>query len=58
MKVGQQAYTELSIQIAVLQASVDKLLQLAMKDNTLNIIGDVTISGTIPTDEEFTENYK
>lgn len=51
-------FTELSIQIAVLQASVDKLLQLAMKDNTVNIIGDVNISGSIPTDEEFTENFK
>lgn len=51
-------FTELSIQIAVLQASVDKLLQLAMKDNTVNITGDVTLSGSIPTDEEFTENFK
>lgn len=58
MKVGQQAYTELSIQIAVLQASVDKLLQLAMKDNTVNIISDINISGSIPTDEEFLENFK
>jgi len=58
LKVNSAAYTELSIQIAVLQASVDKLLQLAMKDNTVNIIGDVVISGTIPTDEEFTETYK
>lgn len=31
LKVSNAAYTELSIQIAVLQASVDKLLQLAMK---------------------------
>lgn len=31
MKVGQQAYTELSIQIATLSAKVDKLLELAMK---------------------------
>lgn len=58
LKVNSAAYTELSIQIAVLQASVDKLLQLAMKDNTVHIIGDVTISGTIPTDEEFLENFK
>jgi len=60
LKVNNAAYTELSIQIAVLQASVDKLLQLAMKDNTVNIIGDVTFSGgvPIPTDEEFTENFK
>lgn len=58
LKVNNAAYTELSIQIAVLQASVDKLLQLAMKDNTVNIIGDVTISGAIPTDEQFSETYK
>lgn len=58
LKVNSAAYTELSIQIAVLQASVDKLLQLAMKDNTVNIIGDVVISGTIPTDEDFSETYK
>lgn len=31
MKVGQQAYTELSIQIATLEAKVDKILQLLMK---------------------------
>ena len=31
LKVSSAAYTELAIQIAVLQASVDKLLQLAMK---------------------------
>lgn len=58
LKVNSAAYTELSIQIAVLQASVDKLLQLAMKDNTVNIIGDVTLSGSTPTDEEFTESFK
>lgn len=58
LKVSSAAYTELSIQITVLQATVDKLLQLVMKDNTVNIIGDVVVSGTIPTDEEFTENYK
>lgn len=56
LKVNSAAYTELSIQIAVLQASVDKLLQLAMKDNTVNI--DVVVSGNIPTDEQFTEDYK
>lgn len=65
LKVNNAAYTELSIQIAVLQASVDKLLQLAMKDNTVNIIGDVTVTGAghdhagvVPTDEEFLENFK
>ena len=58
LKVSNAAYTELIIQIAVLQASVDKLLQLAMKDNTVNIIGDVTFSGSVPTEEEFLENFK
>lgn len=33
LKVNSAAYTELSIQIAVLQASVDKLLELAMNKN-------------------------
>lgn len=33
LKVNSAAYTELSIQIAVLQASVDKLMQLAMENN-------------------------
>lgn len=54
----QELFSELSIKIAILEAKIDKLLQLAMKDNTVNIIGDVTISGTIPTDEEFLEQYK
>lgn len=58
LKVNNAAYTELSIQIAVLEAKIDKLLQLAMKDNTVNIIGDVVVSGTIPTDEDFSETYK
>lgn len=31
LKVNSAAYTELSIQIAVLQASVDKLLELTMQ---------------------------
>lgn len=34
LKVNSAAYTELSIQIAVLQASVDKLIQLAMKSKS------------------------
>lgn len=36
LKVNSAAYTELSIQIAVLQASVDKLLQLVIKNDELN----------------------
>jgi hypothetical protein len=58
LKVNSAAYTELSIQIAVLQASVDKLLELVMKDNAVNIIGDINISGNIPTDEYYGETYK
>lgn len=54
----QELFSELSIKIAILEAKIDKLLQLAMKDNTVNIIGDVTFSGNIPTDQEFTENFK
>ena len=40
LKVNSAAYTELSIQIAVLQASVDKLLRLAMKpeQDVVNVI--------------------
>lgn len=58
LKVNNAAYTELSIQIAVLEAKVDKLLELAMKDSTINIIGDVTVSGNIALDEQFSENFK
>jgi hypothetical protein len=54
----QELFSELSIKIAILEAKIDKLLQLAMKDNTVNIIGDVTFSGGVPTDEEFLENFK
>ena len=54
----QELFSELSIKIAILEAKIDKLLQLAMKDNTVNIIGDVTVTGNIPTDEEFLENFK
>ena len=54
----QELFSELSIKIAILEAKIDKLLQLAMKDNTVNIIGDVTFSGGVHTDEEFAETYK
>lgn len=43
LKVNSAAYTELSIQIAVLQASVDKLLQLAIKNDELNNT-DITVN--------------
>lgn len=46
LKVNSAAYTELSIQIAVLQASVDKLLELAIKNqqNQFTVINP-TIQG-------------
>lgn len=44
LKVNSAAYTELSIQIAVLQATVDKLLQLAM-DNNKQVGIKYTITG-------------
>lgn len=44
LKVNSAAYTELSIQIAVLQASVNKLLQLAM-DNNKQVSIKYTITG-------------
>lgn len=44
LKVNSAAYTELSIQIAVLQASVDKLLQLAL-DNNKQVGIKYTITG-------------
>jgi len=42
LKVNSAAYTELSIQIATLEAKVDKLLELAIKNNK-----DVNIHYTI-----------
>lgn len=53
-----EAFQELSIQIAVLEAKVDKLLELAMKENIVNINGDLNISGNIALDEQFSENFK
>lgn len=57
-KVNSLAYTELSIQIATLSAKVDKLLELAMKDNTVTIIGDVEIKGNLSDDEQFSVDFK
>lgn len=54
----KDCYTELAIQIATLNMKLDKLLELAMKDNNITIIGDVEITGNISMDEEFTETFK
>lgn len=46
LKVNSAAYTELSIQIAVLEAKVDKLLQLAVENNkTVDIKYTITGGG-------------
>ena len=45
LKVNSAAYTELSIQIAVLQASVDKLLDLAMNSEPRKVDIYYTITG-------------
>jgi hypothetical protein len=45
LKIGSVAYTELSIQIAILSAKVDKLLELAMKPQEAEpAIGDKQLS--------------
>lgn len=46
LKVNSAAYTELSIQIATLEAKVDKILQLLMKPEVT--IDDFTIIGAAP----------
>lgn len=56
-----ESYQELTIQISTLNLKLDKILSLLNKTNTVNIvniIGDVAVTGNIPTDEEFTETYK
>lgn len=57
MKVGQQAYTELSIQIATLNMKLDKILDL------LNVpepedYSTYPLNTEFMSDEEFSENYK
>lgn len=53
-----ESYQELTIQISTLNLKLDKILSLLNKPGVINIIGDVTITGNIPTDEEFLENFK
>ena len=54
-----ESYQELTIQISTLNLKLDKILSLLNKPNEIvNTIGDLTVTGNIPTDEEFTENFK
>ncbi len=54
-----ESYTELSIKIATLDMKLNKILELLNKPNdTINIIGDVTVTGNLSVDEQFTETYK
>lgn len=55
-------FTELSIKIATLEMKLDKVLELVNQPeyeitNVINI-SEHTHSAFIPTDEEFTEDYK
>ena len=55
-------FTELSIKIATLEMKLDKVLELLNQPeyeitNVINI-SDHTHSASIPTDEEFLENFK
>lgn len=45
LKVGNTAYTELSIQIGVLEAKVDKILQILLEGSKGVNVGPVQISG-------------
>lgn len=48
-------FTELSIKIATLEMKVDKILELL---NTPEIDYRIVNTVNIPTDEQFTENFK
>ena len=50
-------FTELSIKIATLEMKLDKILELLTKDNTVNIVGDISVSGNISA-EEFSQALK
>lgn len=59
LKVSNLAFTELSIKIATLDMKINKVLELLNKPNdTVDIIGDVTVTGNLSVDEQFTETYK
>lgn len=54
-----ESYQELTIQISTLNLKLDKILSLLNKPNDIvNIIGDVTVTGNLSVDEQFTETYK
>lgn len=52
-------FTELSIKLAIMDAKLDKLLELAMKSNTVNIVGDIAVTGNLEstTDYDLTKPY-
>lgn len=52
-------FTELSIKITTLDMKINKILELLNQPNeVVNIIGDVTVTGNLSIDEQFTESYK
>lgn len=55
LKIGNTAYTELSIQIGVLEAKVDKILQLLLEEQKLYTINQTV---NILDDEKFREEFK
>lgn len=71
LKVGNTAYTELSIQIGVLEAKVDKILQLLLEQQKPYIVNNDFVSVGegfdieklkhafgVPDNETFDECYK
>lgn len=55
LKVGNTAYTELSVQIGVLEAKVDKILQLLLEEQKPYTINQTV---NILDDEKFREEFK
>ena len=55
-----EMYTELTIQISVLNQKLDKVLELLNQPEVevTNVINISDHMQTIPTDEEFLENFK
>jgi hypothetical protein len=50
-------FTELSIKLAIMDAKLDKLLELAMKPNTVNIVGDDAEHPSVTGNLESTTDY-
>lgn len=46
-------FTELSIKLAIIDAKLDKLLELAMKPNTVNIVGDVSVTSNLESTADY-----